>query len=238
MTMSAPTAAASAKTPRYKRSVKNYLIDSRFQLKYTGMILGVAIVISTVLGIFLWQTSGEVVRESQKVVEQSKKVSDVVEMSIKDDPIYGANPDLAQAFKSAAAEQDGKIMDQQAALVRQQHAMLYGLVGALAVMVFLIGALGILITHRVAGPIYKMKLLLRQVADGKLKVGARLRKGDELRDFFDVFAQMVESLRDRQLHEVQQLDRAIASAKADGVGSESIETFSSLRDEMKRALDV
>jgi hypothetical protein len=83
-----------------------------------------------------------------------------------------------------------------------------------------------------------MKLLLRQVADGKLKVGARLRKGDELRDFFDVFAQMVESLRDRQLHEVQQLDRAIASAKADGVGSESIETFSSLRDEMKRALDV
>jgi nitrogen fixation/metabolism regulation signal transduction histidine kinase len=238
MTMSAPTAAAPVKRPQYKRSFKNYLIDSRFQLKYTGMILGVAIVISTVLGIFLWQTSGEVVQESQKVVEQSKKVSDVVQMSIKDDPVYGVNPDLAQAFNSAAAEQDNKILAQQAALVRQQHTMLYALVGALAVMVFLIGALGIFITHKVAGPIYKMKLLLRQVTDGKLKVGARLRKGDELQDFFDVFATMVESLRDRQAREVEELDRAIEAAKTGGLASSAIDKFSSVRDEMKRALDV
>jgi nitrogen fixation/metabolism regulation signal transduction histidine kinase len=238
MTMSAPTAREPVKQPQYKRSFKNYLIDSRFQLKYTGMILGVAIVISTVLGMFLWQTSGEVVQESQKVVEQSKKVSDVVQMSIKDDPVYGVNPDLAQAFNSAAAEQDNKILAQQAALVRQQHTMLYALVGALAVLVFLIGALGILITHRVAGPIYKMKLLLRQVTDGKLKVGARLRKGDELQDFFDVFATMVESLRDRQAREVEELDRAIEAARTGGLASSAIDKFSSVRDEMKRALDV
>jgi nitrogen fixation/metabolism regulation signal transduction histidine kinase len=238
MTMSAPTAAAPAKPPRYKRSLRNYLIDSRFQLKYTGMILGVAIVISAVLGIFLWETSGEVVQESQKVVEQSKKVSDVVQMSIKDDPVYGVNPDLAQAFNSAASEQDKKIMAQQAALVRQQHTMLNTLVGALAVMVFLLGVLGILITHRVAGPIYKMKLLLRQVTNGKLKVGARLRKGDELHDFFDVFAQMVESLRERQLREIEQLDHAIEAAKAGGAGAAAIDKFSTLREEMKRALDV
>jgi len=238
MTMSAPTAREPVKQPQYKRSFKNYLIDSRFQLKYTGMILGVAIVISTVLGMFLWQTSGEVVQESQKVVEQSKKVSDVVQMSINDDPVYGGNPDLAQSFHAAAAEQDNKILAQQATLVRQQHAMLYELVGGLAVMVFLLGVLGILITHRVAGPIYKMKLLLRQVTDGKLKVGARLRKGDELQEFFDVFAQMVESLRDRQAREVEELDRAIEIAKAAGMSAASVDKFSSVRDEMKRALDV
>src|SRR5580693_9241406 len=164
------TSATPVQRPRYKRSLRNYLIDSKFQLKYTGFILIAAVTISAFLGIFLWQTSGEVVQESQKVVEQSKKVSDVVQMSIKDDPVYGVNPDLAQAFNSAAAEQDNKILAQQAALVRQQHTMLYALVGALAVMVFLIGALGIFITHKVAGPIYKMKLLLRQVTDGKLKV--------------------------------------------------------------------
>jgi nitrogen fixation/metabolism regulation signal transduction histidine kinase len=238
MTMSAPTAAAPAKPPQYKRSVKNYLIDSRFQLKYTGMILGLAVVISAFLGIFLWQTSGEVVQESQKVVEQSKKVSDVVKMSIKDDPVYGDNPELAQAFNSAAAEQDNKILEQQAALVRQQRTMLYTLVGALALMVFFIGVLGIFITHKVAGPIYKMKLLLKQVADGKLKVAARLRKGDELQDFFDVFAHMVQSLRDRQLREVEELDRAIETAKTGGASDPVLEKFSSIRDEMKRAVDV
>jgi len=237
MTMSAPTAAASPK-PRYKRSFKNYLIDSRFQLKYTAMILSVAIAISAVLGVFLWQTSGEVVAESQRVVEQSKKVSDVVKMSIKDDPVYGDNPELASAFNSAAVEQDNKILAQQAALVRQQHTMLYTLVGALAVMVFLIGVLGIFITHRVAGPIYKMKLLLKQVASGKLRVMAKLRKGDELQDFFDVFAHMVDSLRERQLAEVAELERAIEAAKAAGLEASKLETFSRIRDEMRRSLDT
>jgi nitrogen fixation/metabolism regulation signal transduction histidine kinase len=178
------------------------------------------------------------VQESQKVVEQSKKVSDVVKMSIKDDPVYGDNPDLAQAFNSAAAEQDNKILQQQAALVRQQHNMLYTLVGALAVMVFFIGVLGIFITHKVAGPIYKMKLLLKQVADGKLKVAARLRKGDELQDFFDVFAHMVERLRERQLQEVEQLDGAILAAKGEGASEASVQKLVGVRDEMKRALDV
>jgi nitrogen fixation/metabolism regulation signal transduction histidine kinase len=208
MTTSAHAAPAAPKV-RYKRSIKNYLIDSHFQLKYTGMILVVAIAISAVLGIFLWQTSGEVVQESQKVVEQSKKVSDVV-----------------------------KILSQQAGLVRQQHMMLYALVGALAVMVFLIGVLGIYFTHKVAGPIYKMKLLLRQVSDGKLNMGARLRKGDELQDFFDVFAKMVESLRERQRLEVEQLNRAIELAKSAGVSEASIEKFGALRDEMQRALEA
>ena len=91
-----PVQAAPPQAPgprvKYKRSFRNYLIDSRFQLKYTSFILIAAVTISTVLGVFLWRTSGEVVAESQKVVEQSKKVSDVVKMSIKDDPVYGSNP--------------------------------------------------------------------------------------------------------------------------------------------------
>jgi nitrogen fixation/metabolism regulation signal transduction histidine kinase len=129
-------------------------------------------------------------------------------------------------------------MAQQAALVRQQHTMLYTLVGALAVMVFMIGVLGIFITHRVAGPIYKMKLLLKQVADGKMKVQARLRKGDELQAFFDVFAQMVDKLRERQEREVGELERAIEAAKASGAAEGSLDKLGVLHEEMKRALDI
>ena len=58
-------------------------------------------------------------------------------------------------------------------------------------MVVLIGLLGIYFTHKVAGPVYKMKRLLKQVGQGNLRVEARLRKGDELQDFFDTFTQMV-----------------------------------------------
>jgi nitrogen fixation/metabolism regulation signal transduction histidine kinase len=223
---------------KYKRSFRNYLIDSRFQLKYTSFILIAAVAISAVLGIFLWRTSGEVVAESQKVVEQSKKVSDVVKMSIKDDPVYGDNPELAKEFASASAEQDNKIQAQQDALVRQQRTMLFTLVGALAVMVFVIGVLGIYFTHKVAGPIYKMKLLLNQVADGRLNVNAKLRKGDELQDFFDVFAGMVDNLRARKVAEVAQLDGALAEAKVAGVADAALVAFARVRDDLKRPLDA
>ena len=43
-----PTTAATTveQTGAHKRSVRNYLLDSRFQLKYTGFIVLVAVAIS------------------------------------------------------------------------------------------------------------------------------------------------------------------------------------------------
>ena len=124
MTMSAPTAAASPK-PRYKRSFKNYLIDSRFFLKYTSFIVLIAVVISAVMGGFLLRTTGEVVAESQKVNDEgqkvaaeSRKVSEVVKMSIKDN--YADEPELAKTFAQAANEADDKIKAQEDALRREQ----------------------------------------------------------------------------------------------------------------------
>ncbi len=222
----------------YKRSVKNYLIDSRFQLKYTSFIVLVALVISGIMGGFLYRTSREVVSESQRVVEESKKVSDVVKMTIKDDPIYSQNPELAASFTQASAESDRQIEEQGRVLVRQQATMLYSLVGGLALMVVLIGLLGIYFTHKVAGPIYKMKMLLRQVGEGKLLFQGSLRKGDELHDFFDAFATMVDKLRARQQEEVNQLDAALRIASGNPAATqESIAKVETVRDAMKRALD-
>lgn len=226
-------------TGRYKRSIKNYLIDSRFQLKYTSFIVLIAVVISGVMGAFLYRTSQKVVEESSKVVEESRKVSDVVKMTIKDDPVYSANPELAASFQQSSAESDRHVEEQQKQLVRQQQTMLNSLVGGLALMVVLIGLLGIYFTHKVAGPIYKMKMLLRQVGEGKLVFQGRLRKGDELQDFFDAFATMVEKLRERQQAEVNQLDAALRLASGNAsADQESIAKVQLVRDEMKRALDV
>jgi methyl-accepting chemotaxis protein len=225
--------------PPYKRSVKNYLIDSRFQLKYTGFIVAVAVVISGVMGAFLYTTSRTVISESQRVVEESKKVSDVVKMTIKDDAIYSQNPELAASFAQASAESDRQIEEQGRALVRQQKTMIYSLVGGLLMMVVLIGLLGIYFTHKVAGPVYKMKMLLRQVGDGKLVFHGSLRKGDELKEFFDAFATMVDKLRARQQNEIDQLDAALRIASgAAGATQESIAKVEVVRDEMKRALDT
>lgn len=236
MTTSAPAAPPVQKTGKHQRSFKNYLIDSRFQLKYTGFIVGVSLAICAILGVFLYNTSTTVVTESQKVVDESKKVSDVVKMNMKEQ--YADTPELADSFAQEASASDSKIADQQAQLVKQQRTMLTSLVGGLALMVVLIGLLGIYFTHKVAGPIYKMKMLLKQVGDGKLNFRGGLRKGDELQDFFEAFASMVEQLKSRQAKEIELLESAIEQARSAGASEDMMKNVATVRDEMKRALDM
>jgi signal transduction histidine kinase len=237
---------------RYKRSIKNYLIDSRFQLKYTGMILILALMISAVLGGFLFKTSEAVVEQSRSVAEQSKKVadesrkvSDIVKMQIVKDPVYGDDPELAKAFAGASTNTDAEVKKQQDEVTRQQDGLIaqqrqmrYTIVGLLGVMVILIGMLGIYFTHKVAGPIYKMKLLLGQVGTGKLNFQGKLRKGDELQDFFETFAVMVDKLKERQRGEAERLATAIEKAREAGLSRDAIRELETVRDEMRAALDA
>lgn len=237
MTSQAPAAAA-PKTGRHQRSIKNYLLDAPFQLKYTGYLVGVALVISIVLGVFLWRTSNKVVDESAKVVQESKKVSDVVKMQIKDDPIYGDNPELTKAFNESAADSDNKVAAQQDKVAAQQRLMLTSVIGGLTLLCVLIGLVGIYITHKVAGPVFKMKQLLKQVGQGKLNFPrGGLRKGDELQHFFDAFLKMADDLKARQRNEVEMLEAGIASAKSSGASEDALAKIIAVRDEMKASLD-
>ncbi len=235
-------------TGSYKRSVRNYLLDSRFQLKYTGYIVGVALVISAVMGSVVYSTTRSMVRESQKVVEEaqkvseeSKKVSEVSRMNIKD--LAGESPELLAEFNKEADEHDAAIAaqqraiaDQQGMLIHRQTVLIYSLVGGLALMVALIGLLGIYFTHKVAGPIYKMKRLLAQVGKGSLRVEARLRKGDELQDFFDVFTQMVTNLRSFEQKQLDDIEIAIAAVDK-GEKDTAKESLGRVRKTMHSALD-
>jgi nitrogen fixation/metabolism regulation signal transduction histidine kinase len=129
-------------------------------------------------------------------------------------------------------------LSHQRATIAQQNTMLTSLVAGLALLVVLIGILGIYFTHKVVGPIYKMKMLLRQVGEGKLNFHGKLRKGDELQDFFEVFAGMVEKLKDRQRREVTELERAIDSATAAGASDEAVDKLRHVRDSMRAALEL
>ena len=245
-----PAPSTPAKPVKYKRSLKNYLLDPRFQLKWTGMIIGVAFVISAIMGVFLYRTTNEVTAQSHKVIAQgeglikeSQKNSDLVKMQIKDQA--PDSPELAESFAKEAKELDQEIearqkqlRTQQQEVIAQQNMMLRSLVAGLLLLVVLIGLLGIYFTHKVVGPIYKMKMLLRQVGDGKLNFYGKLRKGDELQDFFEVFEQMVDKLKARQRGEVETLESAMSEAKRSGASDEAISKIQKVRDEMAAALEV
>jgi nitrogen fixation/metabolism regulation signal transduction histidine kinase len=235
--MTTSATAATEKNGRRQRSIRNYLLDPHFQLKYTGYLVGVALLISIVLGVFLWRTSGKVVEESARVVEESKKVSDIVKMQIKDDPIYGDNPELMKSFNESASDSDNRVAAQQDKVAAQQRVMLGSVIGGLTLLVVLIGLVGIYITHKIAGPIFKMKMLLKQVAQGKLNFPRRgLRKGDELQHFFDEFLKMADDLKARQQGEVERLDAAITAVRGAGASDDAVAKLVAVRDEMQSAL--
>ena len=192
----------------YKRSVRNYLLDSRFQLKYAGFLVVVAVVISGAMGYVLYVTTRSVVTESSALVDESRKVSEISRMNIRD--LASDSQELMTEFNREADAHDKLIANQQTSLVVHQREMIASLVGCLALMVVLIGLLGIFFTHKVAGPVYKMTRLLKQVGAGNLHVDARLRKGDELKDFFVTFTDMVASLRQFEAAQLSQIEDAEA----------------------------
>ncbi len=262
-----PQAASMSAPPtgRHQRRLRNYLLDAHFQLKYSAYLVGIALLFSVCLGTLLLRTSEAVIAQSnqtvaqgeavvsrgREVVEESRKVSEVVKMNIVKDPIYSDNPALLEAFKGDADKQDERLKNQQALLEKQatelkqqsaairgqQRTMFITLTTALTLLVVLIGLAGIMVTHKVAGPIFKMKRQIREVGEGHLRIPNKLRKGDELVDFFEAFETMVINLRSRQQSEIDKLEQAIAALEPKAEPGE-LEPLYQLRQAMKDALNT
>jgi nitrogen fixation/metabolism regulation signal transduction histidine kinase len=260
---------------RHKRSAKNYLLDKPFQLKYTGFLVLIALVLGASLGGLLWRSSKQVIDQSRKtvlegeetvrqgqttiergqeVIKQSRRVSEVVSMNIAKE--YADSPELAKTFKEESERDEAKLTAEQQRLekdaeflktraaellkqsqeVEQRQADLFlMLVLALVVLVVAIGLAGIVFTHKIAGPIYKMKRLFRQIAEGKLVLREKLRKGDELVHFFEAFEQMVERMRENQRNEIARVDTIVTKMETDH--AEGAKMLQALRADMKDHLE-
>ena len=230
------TEAISPKEPgtgTYKRYARNYLIDSRFQLKYAGFLVAIVIVISGVTGSVLYTTTRALVTESSALVEESKKVSEVSRMNIRD--FASDSPELLTEFNREANAHDRVIAEQQESLysararhdrVARRWARAHGRLDRNA---------GTHFTHKVAGPVHKMKRLLKQVGEVSLQVDARLRRGDELQDFFGAFTEMVASLRRSEAQRLGDVDAGLAALEA-GKSDEAVAALGRVRAAMKSAL--
>jgi hypothetical protein len=85
-------------------------------------------------------------------------------------------------------------------------------------LVLLVGlaVFGIKMTHRVAGPLYKVTLYFAKLRDGRYDKVTPLRKGDQLVEFFDHFKQAHAGVVDLERADVAAVKAALAAAEADG----------------------
>jgi len=79
-------------------------------------------------------------------------------------------------------------------------------------------------THKVAGPLYKVSLYFDKMAAGKLGKVTALRKGDMLVDFYTNFRDAHDAMRARQQADMDTLDNFLTAAagvvRTGGVGDE------------------
>ena len=208
-TQTGTTGAAPASAPPYKRKLRNYLIDVGLQIRYTGFIILVAVILTAVLG---W-----------KMYEATKDTSEVILMTGYVDPTTAA--ELKDQFRS-----------------NDRRVLMY-IVGFGVVMVVAVLAIGIFITHKVAGPLFSIEGICARVRDNKLAPSLRqqLRKGDELQEFYSTFRDMYEALRSRADRDVQVLRQAIAQMEKSGAGSgalrEPLEDLRRLQQEKESSLE-
>jgi methyl-accepting chemotaxis protein len=243
------TASHGAQSGPPKRLLRNYLLDPRFQLKYTAMICGVAFVLTAGLSAVVFRNADAARRQAENAVSQaerafreSKTSAEVLHtnamMNAGDNPelIAQINGDLRRAESELTTKLAEARRSREEIESNYRRTRLTLLVGGL-LLVLLLGLSGIVITHKVVGPVFKMKRLLRTVGKGNLDIRERLRKGDELEDLFAVFMEMVDSLRRAQSEEIAQLEAAIADARAAGAPSSSIEKLEALLQRMRSALE-
>jgi hypothetical protein len=83
-----------------------------------------------------------------------------------------------------------------------------------------LSAYGIVLTHKIAGPLYKVTLYLDKMRDGKLGQVYNLRKGDELVEFFEHFKAAHDAIRARTQQDIGLLEKAISAAGTSPLGDE------------------
>jgi len=190
-----------------QRRMRNYLIDRRFQLKYTGMVLLVTVAVASGLGYVAYRFS--------------QGQTEALTAHIAARPDLGA--DTASDLEQFAQQEDRKVRN--------------AIVAGVLLLALALGLTGIIVTHRVVGPAYRMKRLFEHVGEGKIEVTTGIRKGDELQELYHSFAQMVESLRGQRAEEIAHLEETLIKMEAAGVQSAYITELRKVLERIQKTVD-
>lgn len=210
MSESTPAPAPSARGGAKDRKLRNFLLDARFQLKFAAYFVALTLIITALLGAFLIRTTDSLfsqitasVESRRKAAETSRELGNCTlnnELTANlDDPDFAAKlADKSKAIDAAFEAEKAAAQNQSLEVQRQQQWTLYALLGVLIAFIALIALTAIVITHRIVGPLFRIKRMAREVTAGAVRPPTYgLRPGDELQDVFAVFAEMVTRLRER-----------------------------------------
>src|SRR4051794_5729470 len=129
--------------------------------------------------------------------------------------MYQATRDVSKVILWTSLVDPSSAEELQAQFSNSDRVVLWGIIGFGVVLVFSIGTVGILITHKVAGPLHKIASLFARVRENRMgPAPSSLRKGDELQEFYSAYREMHQALRARVEEDVRVLTNAVSVLEA------------------------
>jgi nitrogen fixation/metabolism regulation signal transduction histidine kinase len=232
-----------------KRRWRNFLIEPVFQLKFAAYLIAVTVVLAGVLGVFLFRNTQALLDEAShslearsRAAEASRELSNATlsnELIKKmGDPVFVAQLEAtSQKIDERYEAERAAIVAQRAELVRRQRNMWLAFVGTLAGFLFVITLTTIVLTHRVAGPLMRIRRMVKDVASGTIRPPPYgLRESDELKDIFDATRGMLHMLRKQAEDDALVLSHALERAQQEGAKGEWVEDLRTLESRIKGRL--
>lgn len=179
----------------YRRRFSNYLLNKSLQLRYIVFVTVLSAALSGALGYLIWE---------QETLASSQILDSV--STLCDDPSSEECADLKAVLGADLTQRDTNLVLRMAGIG----------VAFVIVLVFYL----LIMTHKVAGPLYKVSLYFDRMAEGKLGEVYPLRRGDMLTDFYDKFRAMHEEVRSRHLRDNELLGRFVKACEDAGVERE------------------
>ena len=103
---------------------------------------------------------------------------------------------------------------------------------------------GLLVTHRMSGPLYLARRYLSLISQGGYPEMRDLRRSDEFKDFFDTLSRTVNHLRIRDTEHLRELEQILSilrrqeDAFPPEVRDKLFESVEQVRDDLKRGLNL
>ncbi len=200
---------------------KQYIIDKEFQLKTTFSIIGVVAVIIAVIIVIIG--ANIVINNSKMNInnknisannENIKNINEIQDNIVhflssrslaREDKIYKQaikevvknHVNNMKRLKDIMASNDN-IMKSNTEIMRMNNYLLISIIIIIVIGTIVLYYQLIRKTHRISGPIYVMSMYLRDLIKGNYPEMRNLRTKDELKDFYDLFREMVETLKKRE----------------------------------------
>jgi hypothetical protein len=105
-------------------------------------------------------------------------------------------------------------VEMRALVERSDRELLVAFAGIAALMGLALAFVGVVITHRVAGPVFVMGHYMTVLSQGRYPRMRTLRHSDELRRFFLVFLQAVDAMKKREAAHAVALEEAVERMRA------------------------